>query len=212
MYEVLTRRFRRARPRPTGSSPPASASGPSQPPLGGPGSDDPWAAPDLLVVDGGKGQLSTALAALGDLGIELGRDDAMDVIGLAKEREDRAGTNHPDRVFLRHIKDPVQLRPNTTELFLLARIRDEAHRFANTFHRQARRRATLRSALDDIPGIGVKRRRELLRHFGSLRAIREADVDQLAQVSGMSRRAAEAVRRFFDGSSGESVAPPARVE
>jgi excinuclease ABC subunit C len=187
MYEVLTRRFRRALP---------------------PGGEDPWGAPDLLVIDGGKGQLSTAVAALGDLGIELGREDGMDVIGLAKERADTSGTNHPDRVFLRHLKDPVQLKPNTTELFLLARIRDEAHRFANTFHRQARRRATLRSALDDIPGIGAKRRRELLRHFGSLRAIREADVDALAQVAGMSRRAAEAVRRFFD----ESVAPAARDE
>ena len=191
MYEVLTRRFRRAAP---------------------PGSDDAWAAPDLLVIDGGKGQLGTAMAALGDLGIELGREDGMDVIGLAKEREDASSTRQPDRVFLRHIKDPVQLRPNTTELFLLARIRDEAHRFANTFHRDARRRATLRSALDDIPGIGAKRRRELLRHFGSLRAIREADVNQLAQVSGMSRRAAEAVRRFFDQSAGEPVAPPARDE
>jgi excinuclease ABC subunit C len=212
MYEVLTRRFRRARPT---------------------GSEDPWAAPDLLVIDGGKGQLGTAVAALGDLGIELGREDGMDVIGLAKEREDASSTKHPDRVFLRHIKDPVQLRPNTTELFLLARIRDEAHRFANTFHRQTRRRTTLRSALDDIPGIGSKRRRELLRHFGSLRAIREADVDQLAQVTGMSRRAAEAVRRFFDEAHGvtpgdlvpdpggddsvgdpaaEPVAPPARDE
>jgi excinuclease ABC subunit C len=191
MYEVLTRRFRRAAP---------------------PGSVDPWAAPDLLVIDGGKGQLGTAVAALGDLGIELGREDGMDVIGLAKEREDASSTKQPDRVFLRHIKDPVQLRPNTTELFLLARIRDEAHRFANTFHRQARRRATLRSALDDIPGIGAKRRRELLRHFGSLRAIREADVDQLAQVTGMSRRAAEAVRRFFDDPAAEPVAPPARDE
>jgi len=202
MYEVLTRRFRRAAPRPTGSSPEASSSDPSQPVLGGPGNDDPWAAPDLLVIDGGKGQLSTAMAALGDLGIELGREDAMDVIGLAKEREDQSGQNQPDRVFLRHIKDPIQLKPNTTELFLLARIRDEAHRFANTFHRDARRRATLRSALDDIPGIGAKRRRELLRHFGSLRAIREADVDALASVNGMSRRAAEAVRRFFDGAHG----------
>ena len=191
MYEVLTRRFRRAAPA---------------------GSEDPWAAPDLLVIDGGKGQLGTAVAALGDLGIELGRGESMDVIGLAKEREDASSTRQPDRVFLRHRKDPVQLRPNTTELFLLARIRDEAHRFANTFHRQARRRATLRSALDDIPGIGAKRRRELLRHFGSLRAIREADVDQLAQVSGMSRRAAEAVRRFFDRTAGDPVAPPARDE
>ncbi|HLU68723.1 MAG TPA: helix-hairpin-helix domain-containing protein, partial [Kofleriaceae bacterium] len=180
MYEVLTRRFRRA------LDPDAGA----------------WSPPDLLVIDGGKGQLGTAVAALGDLGFELDREDAMDVIGLAKEREDSAGKSQPDRVFRRNIKEPVQLRPNTTELFLLARVRDEAHRFANTFHRQARKRATLRSALDDIPGIGAVRRRELLRHFGSMKAIRQASVDDLARVSGMSRPAAEAVRRFFDEQAG----------
>jgi excinuclease ABC subunit C len=191
MYEVLSRRFRRALAAPSGEEP----------------DDSPWSAPDLLVIDGGKGQLSTALAALGDLGIELGRADSMDVIGLAKERDDMAGQSHPDRVFLRHAKDPIVLRPNTTELFLLARIRDEAHRFANTFHRDRRRRAALRSALDDIPGIGAVRRRMLLRHFGSLRGIRQASVDELTRVGGMSRSAAEAVRRFFD-TADEASRPP----
>jgi excinuclease ABC subunit C len=198
MYEVLTRRFRRAA---------HSAE------IGD--DDSPWAAPDLLVIDGGKGQLSTALAALGDLGIELGRTDSMDVIGLAKERDDTGGQSHPDRVFMRHAKDPVVLRPNTTELFLLARIRDEAHRFANTFHRDRRRRATLRSALDDIPGIGAIRRRTLLRHFGSLRGIRQASVEELTRVGGMSRSAAEAVRRFFDearDATGSAGAEPASAE
>jgi excinuclease ABC subunit C len=215
MYEVLTRRFRRAAA--------AIAAGTAR-------TDeddvlDPWAPPDLLVIDGGKGQLSTALAALGDLGIVLGREDSLDVIGLAKERQhwgserDTAPTssapaahNQPDRVFLRHIKDPIVLRPNTTELFLLARVRDEAHRFANTFHRDRRRRSTLRSALDDIPGIGAVRRRVLLRHFGSLRAIREATVDQMAEVSGMSRNAAEAVRRFFDEAPARSATSGAHPE
>ncbi len=199
MYEVLTRRFRRS----VGEQPrdPDDLDAP----------DSPWAPPDLLVIDGGKGQLSTALAALGDLGIELGRESSMDVIGLAKEREDTGGQNHPDRVFLRHIKDPVQLRPNTTELFLLARVRDEAHRFANTFHRDRRKRTALRSALDDIPGIGAVRRRVLLRHFGSLRAIREASVDDMAKVVGMSRSAAEAVRRFFEQSSDSNAAAPMAV-
>ena len=194
MYEVLTRRFRRAAAAMTSPRDPDELL-------------DPWSPPDLLVIDGGKGQLSTALAALGDLGIVLGREDSLDVIGLAKERQEWSGerdvappsaTAQPDRVFLRNIKDPIVLRPNTTELFLLARVRDEAHRFANTFHRQRRKRATLRSALDDIPGIGAVRRRVLLRHFGSLRAIREATADQMAEVSGMSRSAAEAVRKFFD--------------
>jgi excinuclease ABC subunit C len=200
MYEVLTRRFRRAaaaeaEARAWAGSAAASAEEEDLDP------DAPrsaWEAPDLLVIDGGKGQLSTALAALGDLGIELGRPSSMDVIGLAKEREDQGGRNHPDRVFMRHAKDPIVLRPNTTELFLLARVRDEAHRFANTFHRDRRKRIALRSALDDIPGIGAVRRRVLLRHFGSLRGIRQASVEELTGVDGMSRSAAEAVRRFFD--------------
>jgi excinuclease ABC subunit C len=156
-----------------------------------------WAAPDLLVVDGGKGQLNQALAALKDLGIVITAEKGFDVIGLAKER-DTSGETLPDRVFLRNRKDPIQLRPNTAELFLLSRIRDEAHRFANTFHRERRKRATLRSSLDDIPGIGQKRRRALLRHFGSLKGIKQASLDDLTAVAGMSRKAAEAVRRFFE--------------
>jgi excinuclease ABC subunit C len=188
MYEVLSRRFRRAR------DPDAAA----------------WAPPDLLVVDGGKGQLGSAVAALSDLGHEPGGEGAIDVIGLAKEREDAAGTSRPDRVFLRNRKDPIQLRPNSTELYLLARVRDEAHRFANTFHRNTRKRTALRSGLDDIPGIGAKRRRELLRHFGSLRAIRGASLEDLTRVKGMSRRAAEAVRRFFEPPPAAPELPPVR--
>ncbi|HUH03452.1 MAG TPA: excinuclease ABC subunit UvrC [Kofleriaceae bacterium] len=176
MYEVLTRRFRR------GLEP----------------GDPAWAPPDLLIVDGGKGQLGSALAALGDLGIEISASKGFDVIGLAKERDDASGTSHPDRVYLRNAKDPVKLRANTSELYLLSRVRDEAHRFANTFHRQQRSKSTLRSALDDIPGIGAKRRRVLLRTFGSVKAIRAASVEALAAVEGMTRRAAEAVRGYFD--------------
>jgi excinuclease ABC subunit C len=175
MYEVVTRRFRRA------------ANG-----------DDGWEAPDLLVLDGGKGQLNSALAALGDLDIAITADKGFDVIGLAKAREDQEGTAQPDRVFLRNIKDPIRLRPNTTELYLLARVRDEAHRFANTFHRQSRKKSALRSTLDDVPGIGAKRRKELLRHFGSVKAVRAATVEDLARVDGMTAKAAEAVRNYFD--------------
>jgi excinuclease ABC subunit C len=177
MYEVLTRRFKRAQ-----------------------ADDSRWPMPDLLVIDGGKGQLNTALAALGDLGIEVTGDKGPDVIGLAKEREDKSGTNQPDRIFRRAIKDPIRLRPNTAELYMLARIRDEAHRFANTFHRQSRSRTSLRSALDDIPNIGAVRRKALLRYFGSVRAIREATEDELASVSSMNRAAAVAVRRYFQAS------------
>lgn len=173
MHEVITRRFRRA--------------------LSG---DAKWAPPDLLVVDGGKGQLGSAVAALEDLGIELGGEMGFDVIGLAKERELTA-SKEPDRVYLRNSKDAVRLRPNTAELFVLSRIRDEAHRFANTFHRKRRRATALESTLDDIPGIGVKRKRELLRHFGSVKAIRAASLDELRAVPGVGARAAEAVHRYY---------------
>ncbi|MEM9494016.1 MAG: helix-hairpin-helix domain-containing protein, partial [Myxococcota bacterium] len=188
MYEVLTRRFKRS----LSASQADSAAD----------AEDPWRAPDLLVVDGGKGQLNQALTALADLGIAITAEKGFDVIGLAKERDDSSGTTQPDRVFLRNRKEPIRLRPNTTELFLLSRIRDEAHRFANTFHRQQRKRSTLRSTLDDIPGIGAKRRKLLLRHFGSLKAIKNASLDELAELPGMSRTAAQAVREHFDHQRG----------
>ena len=179
MYEVLTRRFRRAHE-------------------GNPG----WEAPDLVVVDGGKGQLSTAVAALTDLGIDLQATDAFDVIGLAKERAvDVDGDMEiPDRVYRMGIKDPISLRSNSTELYLLARVRDEAHRFANTYHRLLRKKGTLRSSLDDVPGIGHKRKVALLKHFGSLKAIRQATEDELAACPGITRKAAQAVKRFTEES------------
>ncbi len=180
MYEVLTRRFKRAE------------------------SDDPaWARPDLLVIDGGKGQLATAVAALTDLGVPLGGEAGLEVIGLAKERELEAGSA-PDRIYRRTAKDPIALRPNSPELYVLARIRDEAHRFANTFHRDRRGRASLRSELDDIPGIGVTRRQRLLKHFGSVRAIRLASLDELARAPGMNRKAAEAVAGYFAARAAEA--------
>lgn len=183
MYEVLSRRLRRARAALDGTE--------ADPDLAR------WAEPDLLVVDGGKGQLSTALAALRDVGWPTSGEHAFDVIALAKERTDTAGSDHPDRVFLKNIKDPLLLRPNSTELFLLARIRDEAHRFANTFHRKLRKKRTLRSALEDVPGVGPKRQRELLRHFGSLKKIKAASLDDIARAPGMTRSAAAAVKKFF---------------
>ena len=181
MYEVLSRRFRRSK----GADPKG------------------WAVPDLLVIDGGKGQLSTALAALKDAQIDIGMN-GMDVVGLAKEREDDKGAKQPDRVFLARAKDPIKLRANTAELFVLMRVRDEAHRFAVTFHRKLRRRGTLRSALEDVPGVGQKRKRELLKAFGSLKGVRAASVEDLARAPGMSVAAAEAVVRYLQGAS---VAP-----
>ena len=176
MYEVLTRRFKRR----------GEATG-----------DDPaWAVPDLLVIDGGKGQLAMAVAALTDLGVTLGGEAGLEVIGLAKERELEAGSA-PDRIYRRTVKDSIPLRQNSPELYVLARIRDEAHRFANTFHRDRRAKATLRSELDAIPGIGATRRQRLLKHFGSVRAVRQATLDDLARAPGMNRKAATQVARYF---------------
>jgi len=180
MYEVLSRRFRRSK----SAEPNAEGRG--------------WAVPDLLVIDGGKGQLSTALAALKDAQIDTGMN-GIDVVGLAKEREDQAGEKQPDRVFLARAKDPIKLRPNSAELFVLSRIRDEAHRFAVTFHKKLRRRRTLRSALEDVPGVGMKRKKMLLTHLGSLRKIKGSTVEELARVPGMSMKAAEAVVAYFHG-------------
>ncbi|MBA3819538.1 MAG: excinuclease ABC subunit UvrC [Deltaproteobacteria bacterium] len=173
MYEVLTRRFRRQ------------------------DSDDPaWARPDLLVVDGGKGQLGMAVAALTDLGVPLGGEHGLEVIGLAKERELEAGSA-PDRIYRRNVKDSIALRPNSPELYVLARIRDEAHRFANTFHQDRRAKLSLRSELDVIPGIGTTRRQRLLKHFGSVRAVRQATLEDLAKAPGMNKQAAEQVVQYF---------------
>ncbi len=170
MYEVLTRRYKRAIKGDTG-----------------------WDFPDLLVIDGGKGQLSSGLAAIEDLGIELGSEAGFDVVGLAKERDDATGTAHPDRVFLRNSKDPIQLKAHTTELYVLARLRDEAHRFANSFHRQQRKKRSLSSEIDEIPGIGPKRRKALLRHFGSVKAMRAASVEDIARVDTMTKASAALV-------------------
>jgi len=181
MYEVLTRRFKRAS-----------------------GEDPAWAPPDLLVIDGGKGQLGMAVAALTDLGVRLG-GDGLEVIGLAKERDLDAGSA-PDRIYRRNVKDAIALRPNSPELYVLARIRDEAHRFANTFHRDRRSKQSLRSELDAIPGIGTTRRQRLLKHFGSVRAVRQATVEELAKAPGMNRKAAEQVARYF--ASVDAGTPP----
>jgi excinuclease ABC subunit C len=112
-------------------------------------------------------------------------------VGLAKERVARDPLareiqRRPDRVFLPGRKNPVILRSNSTALFLLQRVRDEAHRFANTYHRTLRSRARLRSMLDAIEGVGPGRRRALLRHFGSMRRVQAATVEELTHVSGIS--------------------------
>lgn len=158
--------------------------------------------PDLLVIDGGKGQLNAALLAIKELNLE-GR---IDCISLAKQHvlNDRHATEiakSDERVFLPNRKDPIVLPKNSTALFLLVRIRDEAHRFAITYNRELRRRARMRSALDDIEGIGPVRRRALLRHFGSLRRIREATASEISQVKGFNAALAETIRHQLDAAA-----------
>jgi excinuclease ABC subunit C len=213
--------------------------------------------PDLLVIDGGKGQLNVARAALRDAGLTL---HDLPLAGLAKSRvledEERfaarqgfrvaqawaekagpepevpqiASANEaepppvpsrlgrsrrkgrfvnseiersPERVFLPGQKNPVVLRQNTSELFLLTRLRDEAHRFAITFHRKLRRERNFRSVLEEIPGIGDKRKRALLSHFGSLKRIRAAAPEEIAQVEGFNLQLAERVQRFLTAQTAE---------
>jgi excinuclease ABC subunit C len=154
--------------------------------------------PDLIVVDGGKGQLNVAIEVLRELDIEQ-----VDVVGLAKMRVVRAAREaeverSDERVFLPGRVNPVILRRNSNALFLLQRLRDEAHRFAITYHRALRGKERLRSVLDAIPGVGAERRRRLLRAFGSVKRMRAATVDELAEVPGISPGLARTVREALD--------------
>ncbi len=141
--------------------------------------------PDVLFIDGGKGQLAAAMTVLDEL--ELGW---MTVVGVAKGRARRPGA---ERLFLPEQKNPIQLRPDSPGLLLIQQIRDEAHRFAITGHRQRRSKARSTSPLESIPGLGPKRRRELLRQFGGLQGVLGAGVDDLAKVHGISRGLAESI-------------------
>ncbi len=129
--------------------------------------------PHLLVVDGGKGQLNVALEVLRRLGVT-----GLNVVALAKP----AREGERDRVFLPARKNPVVLPASSGALHLLQRIRDEAHRFAITYHKKLRKKSRLRSALSDIPGVGEKRRKALLTYFGSIDRVKEASVEELAAV------------------------------
>ncbi|MFQ5666951.1 MAG: excinuclease ABC subunit UvrC [Candidatus Binatia bacterium] len=185
MYEVLKRRFAHVK--------------------------DARGYPDLLVVDGGKGQLNVALEVLRELGIS-----EVEAVGLAKMRVARAPRS-PDvvrsaeRVFLPGRKNPVVLERNSTALFLLQRVRDEAHRFAITYHRRLRSRDRLRSALDTIPGVGPARRKLLLRHFGSVPRVRAASVAALTQVPGISAGLAAHIKSRLTGPSRSEAEPPLAV-
>lgn len=137
--------------------------------------------PDLIVIDGGKGQLSAAYEALEKLGLAN-----LVAVGIAKKEE---------LLFTRDRADAIALPPQGPTLLLLQRIRDEAHRFAVTFHRRARTVRDLRSELDAVPGIGPRRRRALLTAFGSLSGVRRASREALSAIVGP--RAAEAVLSYF---------------
>jgi excinuclease ABC subunit C len=156
MHEVVLRRYRRLIER------------------GGP-------FPDLVLIDGGKGQLGAAYAALREVGL-----DRLVAVGLAKEEE---------LLFTRDRAEGIALPHSSSALRLVQRIRDEAHRFAVTFHRQARTTRDLHSALDDIDGIGARRRKQLLTRFGSVAGVRRASRDELAVVVGV--KAADAVVAHF---------------
>jgi excinuclease ABC subunit C len=165
--------------------------------------------PDLIMVDGGKGQLGVALAILKDLAVK-----GVDVIGLAKERDDArldvpngAPGKGEDRVYLPGRKDPVTLSRWPAALFLLQRVRDEAHRFAVSYHRKVKEKEDLRSLLDRIPGIGPARRKALLVFLGDVRRIRAASVEELQQVEGIGPETARRIREFLD--VGQPPAPVA---
>jgi excinuclease ABC subunit C len=179
MYEVLSRRYTRALEE-----------------------DD---LPDLIMVDGGKGQLNIAQAVLWELGIET-----PDLISIAKSRlkptqgsDDKQRTE--ERFFIPGRKNPVMFPPNSPALFLLQRVRDEAHRFAVTYHKARRAKAAVHSALDDIPGIGPKRRRALLQHFGSVKGIAQATPEALQEAGMMSRKLAETILQSLQQEVYENV-------
>jgi excinuclease ABC subunit C len=156
--------------------------------------------PDLLVIDGGKGQLASAMAALRDLGVEK-----LDVVALAKSRDlevadrDEDSKRSPERVFLPLRKDPIVLPQSSPELFLLTRLRDEAHRFAITFQQKLQRKKNLKSVLEEIPGVGEGRKKALLRHFGSLKKIRSATIEALSEVEGLGPAVAERIHAHLHG-------------
>ena len=140
--------------------------------------------PDLVIIDGGKGHLSAVLQVF----LELGLMDTVPLSSLAKENEE---------LYVPHDPDPILLPRGSQGLFLVQRVRDEAHRFAITYHRQRRSKSAVKSAMDSVPGIGPKRKRMLLRRFGSLAGVREASLEELASVPGMTVRLAQKMKEHL---------------
>jgi excinuclease ABC subunit C len=149
--------------------------------------------PDLVVVDGGKGQLAMALAAMAEIGVS-----GVEAVGLAKDRVQAAARSaeirrSEERVFLPGQSNPVILKRNSNALFLLQRVRDEAHRFAITHHKRLRARQTIYSVLDRLPGVGGARKRALLRAFGSVKRIEEATLEDLLKVPSINEKVAQEI-------------------
>ena len=175
MREALTRRFRRY----------FDAKAAEQQPAARQQTDPSFSMlPDLLIVDGGKGQLGVAVEVL--KGFEL--FGQVPVCGLAKQQEE---------IFLPGRPGSILLPRQSQGLYLVQRVRDEAHRFAITAHRAKRAKTGIASQLDEIPGVGPSRRRALLKHFGSLEGIRAASVDELAEVPGVPREVAIAIKEHL---------------
>ncbi|MCH7997675.1 MAG: excinuclease ABC subunit C, partial [Chloroflexi bacterium] len=139
--------------------------------------------PDLVLIDGGKGHLSAALQVM----LEMGVAD-IPLASIAKQFEE---------IFRPDSSEPIILPRSSQALYLVQRLRDEAHRFAITFHRQLRKKSGVRSAMDSVPGIGPKRKKALIRHFGSVKGIREAPIDDIAAVVGMTRKLAQQVKEHL---------------
>jgi excinuclease ABC subunit C len=143
--------------------------------------------PDLLLIDGGRGQLNVALDVLNELGLSQ-----VATLGVAKGEERKPGL---EQLILPDEKEPLRLPPSHPALHLIQEVRDEAHRFAITSHRAKRAKKRVTSSLEDIPGIGPKRRQRLLQTFGGLRGLQSTGIEELAQVEGMSRELAEKLYR-----------------
>ncbi|MGH7889360.1 MAG: helix-hairpin-helix domain-containing protein, partial [Thermodesulfobacteriota bacterium] len=187
MHEALLRRFKRA-------------------------DQEGWELPNLILVDGGKGQLNIVNEVINELGFS-GR---VDLASIAKGRDKpypvhsefrRVKRIHPDEAELEDERDkiyvpgrmnPLSLSKNSQELLFLMRIRDEAHRFAITYHKKLRTKRALESELDSIPGIGKKRRKVLLKHFGTISRIKEASIEEISSIPGMNKRTAEKLKHFFN--------------
>ncbi|MDF1602671.1 excinuclease ABC subunit UvrC [Nocardioides sp. YIM 152315] len=190
MHEVITRRFRRLLDEQATSTEQVTESGPM---LVDPETGRPRKfayAPGLVVVDGGAPQVAAAQRALEELGIV-----DIPVCGLAKRLEE---------VWLPDQEDPVILARSSEGLYLLQRVRDEAHRFAITHHRSRRSKSMVESLLDGVPGLGEVRRKTLLKHFGSLKKLRAATVDEIAMVPGIGERTASAIKEAVAQETGKT--------